>query len=480
MAISWGAYENHLRVGIDYSVTPASPSYADTKVTVTWKFYVGTDNWNWGDGQTAAVDSTGWGGTSVGYTNNLGPYEKMLVHTQSVSYSISSSSGTATATIDVSGAYNGATPSKSRTINLPDRPSGPPPAPAGRSTSSITGTSVVLDWAAITSTPVDVYQLQVDDSSGFGSPHYSNAALPNANPVTITGLTPNKTYYWRVRAHNSSGWGPFASTISFTTAATLPPGTPGTPTLSSRTATSVSVAWKASAANGGASLTYTAEISTNSGFTAIVATSSGLTSPAATFTGLTAGTPYWVRARATTTVGTGSNSGALSTSTLAASPYADADTLLGKIVDLAEAVGEKMVHLGAHMFAEKTTADTLAAGDNTIAFSGTVSTMGPDNPTRSGGTFTCQYPGEYLLEFGYRFDESVAGPNGLKILINGTVTADAPFSALGAATTLHRTLSCSRRLAAGDTVTFVAAATTAQTTPSGGRCAWGRAVMTGF
>lgn len=59
-----------------------------------------------------------------------------------------------------------------------------------------------------------LYQIQVDGSSGFLSPEVDDTISGTAYTVD-PALSPD-TYYWRVRAQNSCGWGPWSPARSFT------------------------------------------------------------------------------------------------------------------------------------------------------------------------------------------------------------------------------------------------------------------------
>jgi hypothetical protein len=470
-------------VGIDYTISPASPSHADTTVNVTWKYWVGTDNWSWNDTQDMHEDSTGWGGTTDTFLNNLGPNDTLLVGSHTETYAITYTSGTENADCNITGAYNGATPSKSRTITLPDRPAGAPSAPATPTDSSVGTTSATITWAAPASNgaTIDFYQLVIDDSSGFTSPIYAVATLViGDSPKAITGLASNTKYYYRVRAHNSAGWGAYSGVGDFTTTGGAP-SVPGTVTQTSRTQTSLTTSWAPSAANGGTGLSYTCDMATSNTFGTILSTYTGAT-PSHTFTGLTAATTYWFRVKATTSLGTSSYSSAVSLTTLATTTYTDDGDFVTRVNNLAEAVADKLVHLGMHIAVEKTTTDTLTANTALqVVMGGTVDTMGPDAPTLASGAVTINYPGEYLLEFYYRFDElNSTGRNGLAIRINGTDTALGGFRGYGVSSTVGRTLTASRRLAAGDVITWTVVSSNGTTNSGGGRYAYARVVMTGF
>lgn len=60
------------------------------------------------------------------------------------------------------------------------------------------------------------YQLDVAMDDAFESPIYSNDQITDTL-FTLDGLHDDETYFWRVRAQNSSGWGPYSDVWSFTT-----------------------------------------------------------------------------------------------------------------------------------------------------------------------------------------------------------------------------------------------------------------------
>lgn len=60
----------------------------------------------------------------------------------------------------------------------------------------------------------DLYQFQVDDDPGFGSP---TSIISNINGARFDGLSPSTTYYARVRIKIGSTWAPYSSGVSFST-----------------------------------------------------------------------------------------------------------------------------------------------------------------------------------------------------------------------------------------------------------------------
>lgn len=71
------------------------------------------------------------------------------------------------------------------------------------------------------------YDIQVDDDPGFGSPEI-DATTPDSTPIYYPGVTLSPgAYYWRVRASDSCGDGPWSDSRSFTIYSA-----PSAPTLS--------------------------------------------------------------------------------------------------------------------------------------------------------------------------------------------------------------------------------------------------------
>ncbi len=90
----------------------------------------------------------------------------------------------------------------------PASPPEPPPAPAPLSP----GTAITFKWG--TATGATNYWLQVNTASNFTGTDMFNAEVGNITSQEVTSLSLGITYYWRVKAGNASGWGPWSSVRS--------------------------------------------------------------------------------------------------------------------------------------------------------------------------------------------------------------------------------------------------------------------------
>jgi hypothetical protein len=315
MATTWGGWSGHMRVGID-AYTSAIVS-GTTSVTMTIDFWIQIDStWNFGDAQTLNIG--GPGATSVNFTNNLGPNQTLKVATltfpgQTLSYGGGPSwtwSGT------ISGHYQGATPTHSRTYTLPARIPQVPNQP-GLTVSSVTADAATFTISVPNSNgaTIDDYDIQIDTNSSFSSVDWTL----DGNG-TKTGLAPATTYYARARAHHSVGYSAWSTTRSFTTGAEPPTVPQSFVLVGSAGQTTASIDWTYPANDGGSAVEdYDVQVATNSGFTTGLQTFTS-TNSSYDFTGLTPGTQYWTRVRATNGVGSSPYTSSLTFTTLAGTP----------------------------------------------------------------------------------------------------------------------------------------------------------------
>ncbi|MCX7429962.1 MAG: fibronectin type III domain-containing protein, partial [Planctomycetia bacterium] len=175
-----------------------------------------------------------------------------------------------------------------------------PPAPS-------TNTSVALSWTAPANTgggPITGYIVQVATDSGFTK--IVQEYKPTTATQTVTGLTPNVAYYFRVMASN----GVYSGPNSATAARLVPPSAPKALTvpLAPSTNTTVALSWTAPSDGGGGPITgYYVQVATDAGFSKLFQDYRPTTT-AQNVTGLTPNVAYYFRVMASNGASWGPNS----------------------------------------------------------------------------------------------------------------------------------------------------------------------------
>ena len=164
-----------------------------------------------------------------------------------------------------------------------------PSAPATL-TRTVTGNSIVLDWAdALDATSgVKQYEIQVDNNSNFSSPEYSATSV--VSNATAAGLA-DGTYFWKVRTQDNSGnYSAWSSGSNFTVDITAP----SVPATLTRTVIGSSVAldWADGTDATSGVKQYEFQIDNNSDFSSNEKSGTTVISNASA-TGLTDGNYYW-------------------------------------------------------------------------------------------------------------------------------------------------------------------------------------------
>ena len=247
---------------------PAANGAAITDYDVRYK-RTNADDWTaW------SHDGTGRSATITGLTNGAS-YEVQVRATNAIGDSAWSASLTAT-------------------------PAAAPEAPDRPTLSRRTGTSLTVGWTAPAANGAAITDYDVRHRR-IGATNWTDANhAGTGRSATISSLARGVSYEVQVRAENAEGNGMWSPSLNATTLNV--PNQPARPTLSSRTTTSLTVAWTAPANNGAAITDYDVQYRAGSTGSWTAASHTG-TARTATISGLSPDTDYEVQVRAQNSVG---------------------------------------------------------------------------------------------------------------------------------------------------------------------------------
>ncbi|GEM_PF-2688634 len=264
-----------------------------------------TSNWN------TASNATGYYldvATDNSFTNFVTGYNnKDLLNV--TTYSVTGLTANTTYYYRVRGYNSGGTSSNSNTVSVTTLPNAPS-APIATSASALGQTSFTSNWNAASNAAG--YYLDVATDNAFTNfvTGYNNKDLLNVTTYSVTGLTANTTYYYRVRGYNSGGTSSNSNTITFTTL----PNAPSALIATSATTigqTSFNANWNAASNATG----YYLDVATNNSFSNFVSGYNNrdvLNVTSFPISGLTPNTAHYYRVRAYNTGGTSGNSNVIS------------------------------------------------------------------------------------------------------------------------------------------------------------------------
>jgi len=203
-------------------------------------------------------------------------------------------------------AYNGcATSTNSNVKNAKTLPC-TPAAPNAQNATNVSFTSFTAHWSSVSG--ATGYRLDVSTTNTFATyvPGFQNLSVGNTTSYSVTGLSPNTTYYYRVRAYNGCATSPNSNVKNVQTTACAP-NAPSAQNATSVTASSFTANW--SSVSGATD--YRLDVSTSNTFTTYVSGYQDLSVGNVTtynVTGLSANTTYYYRVRAYNGCATSPNS----------------------------------------------------------------------------------------------------------------------------------------------------------------------------
>jgi len=192
-------------------------------------------------------------------------------------------------------------------------------APTASAATTITSAGFTANWSSVAG--ITNYQLDVGTSSG-GTQVLSNQNVGSGTSYAVSGLNPNTTYYYRVRANN---WSVPVTSVNSNIISALT--TPAAPVIGSPTPATAApwdqqfvVIWSASTG----ATSYSVDVATDNGFLSMVSGYPKTLSSGSEATGLTGGTQYYYRVRAVNAGGSSDVSGYMPETTYATVPVTSA------------------------------------------------------------------------------------------------------------------------------------------------------------
>lgn len=193
----------------------------------------------------------------------------------------------------------------------------PPPVPTATAATQVGQLSFFANWNGVSG--ADSYRIDVSAVSNFASfvTGYNNRTTDPGLSQSVTGLTANTTYYYRVRSASSSG---NASANSNVITVTTGPATPSAAAATNISHNSFTANWSTVAG----ATSYSVDVSAFSNFSSVVTWSSSTGS--VSVTGLSGNTTYYYRVRAANSNGVSANSNVISLTTSQPAPIATGPT----------------------------------------------------------------------------------------------------------------------------------------------------------
>jgi hypothetical protein len=172
-------------------------------------------------------------------------------------------------------------------------PQTPPIAPSSLSVSSVSSSQINLVWSD-NSTNETAFQIEQSLTSGSGFTLVATTS-PNITSYTVTGLTANTQYFYRIRAINTGGTSAYSPEVNAFSLPIMPPITPSNLSASSFSSSQINLTWT-DASDNETGFQIEQSLTTGVGFSLIAPATQNISTYSDT--GLSPNTKYFYRIRA--------------------------------------------------------------------------------------------------------------------------------------------------------------------------------------
>ncbi|HQZ84320.1 MAG TPA: fibronectin type III domain-containing protein [Actinomycetota bacterium] len=223
--ILWGEWKhsggNGMRVGIEWSWTPAPVLTSTTRVY--FDYWIWTENQNTYSSDTQTITNYGEAVGSVSYTNSSPGGVQVRRHGSREAHDYASGSygtspGPWVIRTVIGGTNNGVAPEVTLNTPIPPRPYALPADPTSFTATRVSDQQAQLSWVRNVTTMAPYTSIYVEYRQWLGSaygPWTPAATLAGtATSFTHSGLSSNSVYDYRIRASNSSGTSAWVSPAS--------------------------------------------------------------------------------------------------------------------------------------------------------------------------------------------------------------------------------------------------------------------------
>ena len=297
MTTSYGPVSGNSRIRFEYSV-----SHDANTTTVYVAAYLDLLNGWSSSGTWPAAWSGNWGSGSNNVYRNIGANGSSLVAGDAYYYFARSTGGDYNVSFQAQAQNYTGYPGHSIALTV-TRAQTVPPAPTFLGLDQVTNTSMQARFSGNGDGGSGIirWDLQYATASNFSGA----VTVSSGGTSTITGLSPNTTYYFRARGVNAIGAGAWSSVASAKTH-DVPGGVTNDVIEASLDHDSCQIALGDPPTNGSAVTGFSLQLSTSSSFASILQSASGTTLPATrTWSGLSRLTTYYHRSRVKNAYGWG-------------------------------------------------------------------------------------------------------------------------------------------------------------------------------